>query len=213
MFLSKLRQNWLLIACHCVGLLPLAGLLPAWRAIDPVKALTQHTGEWGLNLLVASLAITPLYWLSGWKALPKLRKWLGLYGFFWVCGHLLVYIGLAQAWDWQAMVWVALKKQPYIQVGVLAFVLLLPLALTSSDGWKARLRKDWKRLHQLVYAIIPLSDLHYYWAKSSKLNTSRPMLFAVIILALLLIRLPAVRVRAAKIGNQIQNWRRSRKNK
>ena len=170
-------------------LLPLAASL--WQAlsgqaVNPVETLTRDSGSWALNLLLAGLAITPLRRLGtpGW--LLRLRRMLGLYAFFYASVHLLIYLWLDQLFDWAAIVQDIIKR-PFITVGMVAFALLLPLAITSTDGWLRRLKRRWGQLHRLVYPLALLAVLHYLWLV--KRDLTEPLLYAAVLAVLLGLRM------------------------
>lgn len=170
-------------------LLPLAASL--WQAlsgqaVNPVETLTRDSGSWALNLLLAGLAITPLRRLGAPGWLLRLRRMLGLYTFFYGVLHLLSYLWLDQFFDWQA-IWHDILKRPFITVGMAAMLLMLPLAITSSDGWMRRLKRNWGRLHQLTYPLAICGVLHYWWLV--KRDITQPALYATILAVLLAWRL------------------------
>ena len=117
---------------------------------DPAEALADQTGEWALRLLLLTLAITPLRKLTGWTQLTQYRRMIGLYAFFYASLHLLVFIAFLLNWQWREL-WQELSERPYIVAGFISFVLLIPLAITSTQAWRRRLPRHWKSLHQLVY--------------------------------------------------------------
>jgi sulfoxide reductase heme-binding subunit YedZ len=178
-------------ALFFVCLVPLALLI--WRTLDgsigpnPVQAITHGTGDWALRLLLVTLAVTPLRSLTGWAWLVRLRRMLGLYAFFYAALHFTTYLWLDQWFDWQAIV-ADIVKRPYITVGFAALVLMLPLAVTSSNGWMKRLGPRWKQLHRLVYAIGGLAVLHYLWLVKADLLEA--VVYAVVLAVLLAARLP-----------------------
>lgn len=170
-------------------LLPLAASL--WQAlsgqaVNPVETLTRDSGSWALNLLLAGLAITPLRRLGAPGWLLRLRRMLGLYAFFYASVHLLIYLWLDQLFDWAAIVQDIIKR-PFITVGMAAFALLLPLAITSTDGWLRRLKRRWGQLHRLVYPLAVLAVLHYLWLV--KRDLTEPLLYATVLAVLLGLRL------------------------
>ena len=170
-------------------LLPLAASL--WQAlsgqaVNPVETLTRDSGSWALNLLLAGLAITPLRRLGAPGWLLRLRRMLGLYAFFYASVHLLIYLWLDQLFDWAAIVQDIIKR-PFITVGMAAFALLLPLAITSTDGWLRRLKRRWGQLHRLVYPLALLAVLHYLWLV--KRDLTEPLLYATVLAVLLGLRL------------------------
>ena len=136
---------------------------------DPAEALLHGTGEWGARLLIATLLISPLRSLTGWSLVIKLRRMLGLFVFFYACLHLLIFVQFDLGWS-AARVWEELLERPYISVGFAAWLLLLPLAITSSRGMQRRLRRNWQRLHRLVYAVAMLVSLHLVWQARSDIG-------------------------------------------
>jgi sulfoxide reductase heme-binding subunit YedZ len=156
---------------------------------EPIREITHRTGWWALTLLLVSLSVTPLRRLTGWNPLIKLRRPLGLFAFFYACLHVLTYFGLDQFFALAYIVEDVLER-PYITVGFTAWMLLVPLAVTSTQGWIRRLGKRWQRLHRLVYASAALGVLHFLWAV--KADTREPFLFALALALLLAFRLPAV---------------------
>ena len=163
-------------------------------AAEPVKDITHRTGWWALSLLLATLAVTPLRRLTGWNPLVKVRRMLGLFAFAYATVHLLIYFALDQALS-LAYLGEDLAERPFITVGFAAWVILLPLALTSTKGWIRRLGKRWQTLHRLVYLAAALGVLHFYWFV--KADTREPLLFAAI-LALLLGARVALRLRSGR---------------
>jgi sulfoxide reductase heme-binding subunit YedZ len=153
---------------------------------NPIQALTQETGAWTLRFVAATLAITPLRRVTGWNWLIKFRRMIGLFAFFYGTVHFLTWFWLDQYFDWNSIV-KDIVKRPFITVGFTAFVLMIPLALTSTTGWIRRLGgKRWNRLHQLIYITAALGVIHYYWLV--KADTQRPIRYGVIVCALLLAR-------------------------
>jgi sulfoxide reductase heme-binding subunit YedZ len=149
---------------------------------NPVETMTHETGEWTLRLLLVTLVITPLRRLSGKSWLIKLRRMLGLYTFFYACLHFITYIWLDQYFDWMEIIR-DIPKRPFITVGFAAFVLLIPLAVTSNNKMMRRLKKNWVKLHKLVYVIAVLGVLHFLWLV--KADTLEPLIYASILLVLL----------------------------
>ncbi|MBD7920638.1 MULTISPECIES: protein-methionine-sulfoxide reductase heme-binding subunit MsrQ [Xanthomonas] len=177
---------------HALALAPLAYLgwqfWQVWQSgsdalgADPVAEIEHRTGLWALRLLLLTLAITPLRQLSGQSVLLRFRRMLGLYAFFYACVHLGVYLGLDLRGYW-AQIFEEIVKRPYITVGFLAWLLLIPLAITSTQGWMRRLKRNWGKLHKAIYAIGVLAVLHFWWLVKSDIR--EPLLYAAI-LALLL---------------------------
>ncbi len=157
---------------------------------NPIERITLLTGFSALTLLTTTLAITPVRRLTGWNEAVKLRRLVGLFAFFYVCLHFLTYLVLDHFFDWETVV-EDIVKRPYITVGFTAFLLLIPLAVTSTKGWIRRLGKRWQKLHRLVYLAAGLGVLHFFW--KVKADTREPLIFAAIVAALLLFRLPILR--------------------
>lgn len=154
---------------------------------NPVEFITRGTGYWTLVLLMVTLAVTPLRLLTGWNWLVRLRRMLGLYAFFYGCLHFLTYLVLDQYFDWVGII-EDIAKRPYITVGFPAFILLIPLAITSNDRvikWLGG--KNWRVLHRLAYAIAAGGVIHFWWLV--KKDITRPFIFACVLFVLLAIRL------------------------
>ena len=175
---------WLLVIVPAVVLV--AQLLLDQLGAEPIEALEHASGEWALRLLAASLVVTPLMRLTGWGWMVAQRRFLGLAAFFWAMGHLSVYIVLDQFFDWPEIVKDILKHL-YITVGMLAFVLMIPLALTSTK-WSIRKLggKRWNQLHRLVYVSAVAGCVHYLWAV--KKDLAEPMLYAAVFVVLFALR-------------------------
>jgi sulfoxide reductase heme-binding subunit YedZ len=155
---------------------------------DPLAAITFTTGDWTLYFLVITLAVTPLRRLLKWNWLVRLRRMVGLYAFFYAFLHFTAFLWFDHFFDVVAM-WKDVLKRPFITVGFIAFVLLIPLAVTSNNAMIRKLGgKRWQWIHRLIYLIAPLGILHYYWMKSAKNNIAQPILFGVIVAALLAVR-------------------------
>jgi methionine sulfoxide reductase heme-binding subunit len=173
-----------------VCLLPLAQLIQAWYAdalgANPIEAITHATGEWTLRFLLITLAVTPLRRLTGLHWLLRLRRMLGLFCFFYASLHFTTYIWLDQFFDLQGIA-KDIVKRPFITVGFAAFVLLVPLAITSNNFAIRRLGgRQWQSLHRSVYGIAILAVLHFWWLV--KKDISEPLLYAVILALLLGLR-------------------------
>ena len=161
--------------------------LPSYVGADPVAFLQHFTGDWTLRFLLITLSITPLRKLLALPDLIRFRRMLGLFAFFYVCLHFLTYIGPDQAFDLAAML-KDVAKRPFITVGFAGFVLLIPLAVTSTKGWIRRLGgKNWQALHRLIYVAAFCGVIHYYWLVKS--DHRLPLLYASLLALLLLYRL------------------------
>jgi sulfoxide reductase heme-binding subunit YedZ len=175
------------IATFLLALYPLIRLL-VFAATDnlganPIEFITRSTGTWTLVGLMLTLTITPLRKLTGWNSLLRIRRMLGLFSFFYACLHFTTYIWLDQFFDLGAIIH-DVYKRPFITVGFSAFVLLIPLALTSSNAMIRRLgAKRWQQLHKLVYLIAILGVLHYVWLV--KKDLTQPLIYAGILTLLL----------------------------
>ena len=189
-------------------------LLTGNLSANPIQELEQRTGRHAITLLVMSLACTPLNTLFKWPELIKRRRTLGLYAFLYASLHVLIFVNLDYGLAWSLLVQTIFEK-PYIVVGVITFLLLIPLAITSFDVWKMRLKKNWKRMHQLIYLIVPLAVLHYGWSKKGDFfalqgEVVRPLIYGLIVLILLAFRIPQVRRATATFRDRIlyQRFRR-----
>lgn len=192
-----MMPRWLKPAVFVIALLPLAWLV--WNAlfgylgVNPVETINRFLGDWALRFLLIALAVTPLRKVTGWAPLARLRRMLGLFAFFYVCLHLSSYIGIDLFFDWPALVKDVLKRR-YITLGMIAFALLLPLAITSTDGMIRRLGgRNWRRLHLLVFPIGVLGVAHYWMMV--KADIRQPALYATVLAVLVGYRL-AVRWKA-----------------
>ncbi len=182
-----------------LALLPfarLAYLSATQQFVEPLEAITRGTGDWVLYLLCITLAITPLRRLTGWNWVVRLRRMAGLFAFFYAFLHFLAFLWFDHFFDLAEM-WADVVKRPFITVGFIAFVLLIPLAVTSTNGMIKRLGgKRWQWLHRLIYVIAPLGILHFWWMKAGKHNFTEPIIFGVIVALLLGVRLYWARSKA-----------------
>ena len=188
---SLLANKWTKVPIFLLCLAPL-GLL-VWRTLtgnlgaNPVEFLQHATGDWTLRFLVFTLCITPLRKILKLPELIRFRRMLGLFAFFYACLHFLTYLGPDQSFDLKA-IWKDVAKRPFVTVGFTAFVLLIPLALTSTAGWIRRLGgRRWQMLHRAIYISAICGVIHYYWLVKSAVL--RPLTYGAIVAALLLWRL------------------------
>ncbi|KFN44457.1 sulfite oxidase heme-binding subunit YedZ [Arenimonas oryziterrae] len=202
----RFQARWIVakVVAHVLALTPLA--LMIWAAAndglgaDPVAELTHRSGDWALRGLLACLAMTPLRRLSGQSWPIRFRRLLGLYAFFYASLHLAVYVVLDLNGFWSQIL-TDLVKRPFITVGFTAWLLLLPLAITSTQGWMRRLGRRWGQLHRAVYVAGVLAVLHFFWLVKADLR--EPLMYAAILAVLLGLRLlwawrrPAVRRQSA----------------
>jgi methionine sulfoxide reductase heme-binding subunit len=183
--LSRLKPA-VFLAC----LVPLAQLAYGFYADDltanPIEYITRFTGSWALIILITSLAVTPLRRITVWNALVKFRRMLGLFAFFYATLHFATYMVLDLFFDFSAIAKDIIKR-PYITVGFTAFVLMIPLAITSTTGMIGRLGKRWQQLHYLVYGIAILGVVHFYWLV--KADIRRPVQYGAVLALLLGYRL------------------------
>jgi len=187
---EKLKQYWFRILVHAGALWPLARIL--WNLasgqffVDPVREIITATGRTAINLLVLSLACTPVHTITGSRDVLRARKTLGLYAFLYALLHFLTFAG----WDYRfnlRLLWDAVFYQQYVIVGFFSGVILLVLALTSTRGWQKRLGQWWKRLQRFVYLANALAVLHFAWLLKEPGEAIR---YGVVVAVLLVLRLP-----------------------
>lgn len=177
-----------------LALLPLARLIAGFfldrLGANPIELITRSTGTWTLTFLLITLAVTPLRRLTGWHWLLKLRRMFGLFAFFYVCLHFTTYIWFDQFFDWPA-IWKDILKRRFIWIGFSAFVLLIPLALTSTNAAVRKLgAARWQKLHRLIYVIAICGVIHYWWLV--KKDVTQPMIYAGVLAVLLAFRAVAL---------------------
>ncbi len=186
------------------ALLPLAWLvfavLTGRTSANPAEDIILTTGIWALRFLLASLAITPLRRLTGWNGVIKYRRMLGLFAFFYACVHMLGYLAFDQLFD-LSRVLADVAKRPFITAGATAFLLLVPLALTSTKGSIRRLGRRWQTLHRLAYLAGLAAVVHYLW--KVKVMMGPPVYYAAVLGLLLAFRL-AWRMRQASIQARVR---------
>ena len=197
--LSNKQVGWVKAAIFVLGLLPFARLVwgtASGSFTDPLAAITQGSGEWALYFLCITLAVTPLRRFTGWNWVVRLRRMLGLFTFFYALVHFIAFLWFDHFFDVAEMLRDVVKR-PFILVGFIAFVLLIPLAATSTNGMIKRLGgKRWQWLHRLIYLIAPLAILHFWWMKAGKNDFAQPILFGVIVAVLLGLRVVWSRTKA-----------------
>jgi len=204
---SGLKSRWTKVLIFLLCLAPFAHLVAValayvlqpdlsgivWRILvpslppNPLDFFTHLTGDWTIRFIVATLAITPLRKLLGVPDLIRFRRMLGLFAFFYGCLHFLTYLWFDKLFDFHE-IWKDVAKRPFITAGFTAFVLMVPLALTSTRGWIRRLGgKRWQRLHRLIYVTAVAAVVHYYWLVKSDIRL--PVLYGALVAVLLLYRL------------------------
>jgi sulfoxide reductase heme-binding subunit YedZ len=191
MTIKRIRVLKVIVFLLC--LLPLGKLgleifgVAGWSlGANPIEELIHRLGKWGLNFLLITLAVTPLRKWTGLNWLLRFRRMLGLFAFFYVLLHFLTYAGLDQRFDIQVIV-EDIVERPYITIGASALLLLLPLAVTSTNGMMRRLGRRWQKLHRLVYVIAGLGVWHFYW--QVKKDILEPSIYIFILAVLLGYRL------------------------
>ncbi len=206
-----MKSSWaslLRIGIHIAGWSPLILMIVAWSTgnltFNPVQAATIRTGRTAIIFLILSLTITPLNTVFGLSKLIPLRRWLGLYSFLYAAVHVSIFTGIDYGFD-LPLLQEAILEKPYALVGAATFLLLVPLALTSTQGWMRRLKKNWKRLHRLVYLAGPLATVHYAWAQKADIRI--PIAVGVLLLILLGLRIGPVRARVSRLRFALRNLR------
>ena len=188
---ALLTSKWTKVVLFLVCLMPLGGL--TWRALghdlgaNPVEFIQLTTGRWTLRFLVFTLSITPFRKLLNLPDLIRFRRMLGLFAFFYVCLHFLTYLGPDQSFDLGA-IWKDVAKRPFITIGFLGFLLLVPLAITSTASWIRRLGgRRWRILHRAIYLAAIAGVIHFYWKVKSDVRS--PLFYGALVAILLLWRL------------------------
>jgi len=186
-FAKILNSRWSKVFVFAMALMPLFRL--AERALhgqltaNPVEFLQHFTGDWTLTFLIFTLAISPVRRLLHIPELIRFRRMLGLFAFFYACLHFLVYLGPDQAFNFAGM-WKDVLKRRFVAVGFSAFVLLVPLAITSTSGWIRRLGgRRWQMLHRAIYLAVICGVIHYYWLVKS--DVRNPLIYAAVVAILL----------------------------
>jgi methionine sulfoxide reductase heme-binding subunit len=207
--LGPVQLHWLQVVVHTGVALSLGWLarqsMGGAFVVDPVREVQTYTGKAALVLLVLSLACTPLRTLTGWQPLLRARRPLGVYSFCYAALHFANYLALDYGFDLELLLQ-GIAEEWYVIAGLAAGLLLLPLALTSSRGWKRRLRKNWKRLHRLVYVAGVLAVVHFLWLVK---DPQEPLRYATILGLLLALRLPPLRRAASRLRRALANSRSS----
>lgn len=215
--MKKFRLTPLQIIVHAAGWFPLARILFEYftnqLSANPIQAIEQRTGLQALIFLLLSLACTPVASIFGWKELIQRRKALGNYGFLYAVLHVFTFVMIDYGFDLPA-IWSDVSSKPYIIIGTIAFLLLLPLAVTSFKYWMKRLGRNWKRLHKLVYLISPLVVLHFSLTIKGDLfrlagDYAQPLLYGGIALVLLLLRIPRIKRGLIALRHQVSTAHRT----
>jgi len=184
-----LWAKWIVFGLSLLPLLRLIALGFQDRlSANPIEFITRATGDWTLYFLCLTLAVTPLRRLTGLNALMRFRRMLGLFTFFYASLHFMTFIWFDHFFDLAEMVSDILKR-PFIAMGFSAFVLLVPLALTSNDFMLRKLGRRWSVLHRLIYLIAILALLHFWWMRAGKHNFAEPLVMGAVVAVLLALRL------------------------
>ncbi|HYP14152.1 MAG TPA: protein-methionine-sulfoxide reductase heme-binding subunit MsrQ [Bryobacteraceae bacterium] len=195
-----LKSRWTKVAVFLASLAPFLWLVVgAYRealGANPIEYITHSTGDWTLRFLLMTLAITPARRLLNQPDLIRFRRMLGLWAFFYGSVHLLIWMWLDRLFDPQEM-WADFAKRRYITAGVVGFLLMVPLALTSTQGWIRRLGKNWTRLHRLIYVSAVAGVVHYWWLVKSDIRL--PLVYGVILAVLLGLRFLKTRRRKVSV--------------
>ena len=195
-----LSSKWTKLGLFLLSLVPFGILLwLVWQAYstgnpteyvsaNPIEYITHYTGDWTIRFICFTLCITPLRMLMNQPKITGFRRMLGLFAFFYGCLHLSAWIFLDPRQNTIAAIWEDIVKRRYITVGMLAFVAMVPLAITSTAGWVRRLTfKRWKQLHRLIYLTAVAAVIHYYWLVKSDVRL--PLMYAAIVAVLLVYRI------------------------
>jgi len=208
--IAYIRREWLWLLTHVLSLALVAPLVWDWwtdnLSPNPITDFTLATGSAAIVTLLASLAVTPVNTITGWRAVVGLRKTLGLYAFSYATLHFLVFVGLDYGFSLKYILADGLPTKQYVVVGFLALLILLPLAITSTKGWQKRLGRTWKKLHRWVYAAGILAVVHYLWV--GKVIFGKPVVYTIILALLLTARIPVVRSRLVQFRNRLRGQRR-----
>jgi len=195
------KPDYLRIGVHAFGLAPFGFLLAATLmnqlTVNPIQNVEQRLGHYALYMLVASLAVTPLNTLFGWRQLIRHRRTLGLYALFYACLHFSVFFGVDYFFDLREVLMLTIEK-PYIWLGLSGLIILIALAITSYRWWMRKMGHSWQSLHRTVYLAAIILVLHYAWAKKGNLaslsgDILQPLIIGIIVAILLILRIPPIR--------------------
>ena len=182
-----MRSAKTLVFCLCL----VPALVLVWDSVtgglsvNPIEDITHRTGDWSLRFVLLTLAVTPFRWLSGWNEVIRYRRMLGLFTFWYASLHFSTYIVFDHFFDIRSIADDVIERK-YVTAGFLGFVLMLPLAVTSTRGWIRRLGKRWSVLHRLIYVAAVAGVVHFFWLV--KLETSEPLVYAAVLSGLFLVR-------------------------
>jgi len=203
-----IRKNWLRVLVHVGAWVPLAWLATQYLQgaflVDPIREMTTYTGKTALILLMLSLACTPISTVTGLKQVVRVRRALGLYSLLYASVHFAIFVGLDYGFD-LGLLREAIFEQRYVIVGFSAGLILLLLGITSTRGWQKRLRRNWKRLHRLVYLAGILAVAHFLWLAK---DPQEPLRYAALLAGLLVLRLPPVRRAVSTLRRRLASRRK-----
>ena len=170
-------------------------------SVNPIEDITHRTGDWALRFVLLTLAVTPFRWLSGWNEVIRYRRMLGLFTFWYASLHFSTYIVFDHFFDVRSIADDVIERK-YVTAGFFGFVLMLPLAVTSTQGWIRRLGKRWSVLHRLIYVAAVAGVVHFLWLV--KLETSEPLIYAAVLSGLFLVRVVRRKLTRAA-GHQVSS--------
>jgi sulfoxide reductase heme-binding subunit YedZ len=198
------KIDWFRVFVHTAALAPLALLIWDYTqdllSVNPIEDITRRTGRTALTLLVLSLACTPANTVFGFKRALTVRRALGLYAFMYAGLHFLTFVVLDYGLD-LGLIGDTIAEKRYVLIGLAAFLLLLPMALTSTKGWMKRMGRNWKTLHRFVYLAGVLAVVHFVWLVKS--DITEPVRFGIVVLVLLGLRIPIVRKTISNTRNRL----------
>ena len=198
-----MRRYWLRILVYIGAVLPLVWLIWSYSqnnlTVNPVKEIQLLTGKYAIILFVLTLAATPLSRLFRSRQLLQVRRPLGLFTFLYVCLHFLNFLVLDYGFDF-GLIREDLFEKPFAVVGFASFLLLLPLAVTSTRRWMVRLGKNWKRLHWLVFPAMLLALVHFFWQEKAEIR--EPLVYTLVVLLFVLMRAPVMKKLTARLNQQ-----------
>jgi len=201
--MDKLKRYWFQLVVHIAMLLLLVTLIRDYLqnqlTANPIQVIELQTGKIALALLVITLATTPISQLLRSSQVLRIRRWLGLYSFFYASLHLLSFLVLDYRFNF-SLIWEDFFNKSFVIAGVVSFLLLFPLTITSTRGWMVRLGKRWKTLHRLFYPAAILAVTHFIW--QVKADIREPMIYGAIVLLLLALRLPLVKGLLSRFHNR-----------
>lgn len=215
---TRKRPDTLRIGVHLFGLAPLGFLLASalmnQLTINPIQNIEQRLGHYALYMLVASLAVTPINTVFGWRQLLRHRRTIGLYAFFYACLHFSVFFGVDYFFDVREVLMLTIEK-PYIWLGLSGLIILIALTVTSFKWWMKKMGHGWQSLHRTVYLAAVILVIHYAWAKKGNIATLsgdvlQPLLIGLIVAILLILRIPPIRHWASGIRQRPPFRRRAR---